>query len=130
MKRFAFAVLLMAFSIAGWAVQATAAEHISLNDLKSAMTNGKVTLLDCNGTRTFARGHIPGAIDLDANKDRLAALFPAQKDALIVVYCGNEDCPKYKRGVEAAAKLGYTQIKHYAPGIRGWTNAGEATESV
>jgi rhodanese-related sulfurtransferase len=127
-------VLLAAFGITGLAVQAAAAEcanppNISLKDLKKAIADGKVTLLDCNGTKTFSRFHIPGAIDFEANKDRLEKLLPAQKDALIVSYCSNEKCPRYKQGCEAAAKLGYTQVKHYAPGIRGWTNAGEAVAS-
>jgi rhodanese-related sulfurtransferase len=94
------------------------------------MTDGKVTLLDCNGTQPFSQRHIPGAIDFEANKDRLAELLPAQKDALIVSYCGGGSCPKYKHGAEAAARLGYTKVKYYGPGIRGWSNAGEKTESV
>ena len=135
MKILTFVALLAVFSITGWAVQATAAEganfpSISLKDLKAAMADGTVALLDCNGTQTFSQRHIPGAIDFEANKDNLAKLLPAQKDALIVSYCGNGNCPKYKQGAEAAAKLGYTQVKHYAPGIRGWTNAGEKTEAV
>jgi rhodanese-related sulfurtransferase len=135
MKLLAFIVLLIAFSIAGLAVQATAAEganppRISLKDLKTAMAKGKVTLLDCNGTQAFSRRHISGAIDLAVTRGRLAALLPAQKDALIVSYCSNENCPMYKQGVEAAAQLGYTKIKYFAPGIRGWINAGETTEAV
>jgi rhodanese-related sulfurtransferase len=135
MKILTLTVLLAAFSIAGLAARATASEgsnfsSISLKDLKKAMADGTVTLLDCNGTQTFSRNHIPGAIDFEANKNNLANLLPAQKDALIVSYCGNGNCPKYKEGAEAAARLGYTQVKHYVPGIRGWTEAGEAIESV
>ena len=131
MKRPAFIVLLVVVSIAGLAVQATASEgatssRISLKELKTAMADGKATLLDCSGTESFSRHHISGAIDLEANKERLTALLPAQKDALIVSYCSNENCPRYKKGVEAAAELGYTQIKHFKPGIRGWVDAGEA----
>jgi rhodanese-related sulfurtransferase len=131
MKILALGVLWMAFSIAGWAVPATASESssISLKDLKAAMADGKVTLIDCTGTDPFSQRHIPGAIDLEANEGRLAGLLPANKDALIVSYCSNKNCPRYKRGVEAAADLGYTRIKHYAPGIRGWTEAGETTAS-
>lgn len=133
MKILAFTVLLAAFSGASLAVRCAASENvkaskISLKDLKAAIADGKVTLLDCNGTKTFARHHIPGAIDLEAKKAKLAELLPAQKDALIVSYCGNENCPKYKQGVEAAAKLGYTQIKYFASGISGWIDAGEKTE--
>lgn len=130
MKLVPAVVLLMAFGLMGLTVQSTASESgdapsISRKDLKSAMADGKVTLIDCTGTQTYSERHIPGAIDMEANAERLAELLPADKKALIVSYCSNEDCPRYKDGVKAAARLGYKKIKHYAPGIRGWTNAGE-----
>lgn len=137
MKRFTFAVLSMPL-LAALALGTTtirASDHegrakcssISLKDLKKAMAQGTVTLLDCNGTETFSRLHIPGAIDLEAHTAALASRLPEKKDALIVCYCANKNCPKYLNGVEAVSALGYTRISHYKPGIRGWTEAGEKT---
>lgn len=128
-------VLLAAIYLVSWAAGANAAEgatisEISLADLKKAMAEKKVTLIDCNGTKTYNKNHIPGAIDFDANESILAQILPKEKDALIVAYCGNEKCHMYQRGANAAVRLGYTRVEHYAPGITGWIKAGEPVESI
>ena len=104
------------------------AADISHDDLKAAIASGKVTLIDVNGTDTYNKGHIPGAIDFEATGDKLATLLPADKSALVGAYCGNENCGAYKMGVKAAEKLGYTNVQHYSKGIMGWKKAGETTE--
>ena len=101
---------------------------ITLPELKSAIAAKQVTLLDVNGPVTYANGHIPGAIDFTAHTADLASVLPANKNALIVAYCGNEHCGAYARAAEAARKLGYTNVEHFKPGIAGWKEAGEATE--
>jgi rhodanese-related sulfurtransferase len=101
---------------------------ISLQDLKSAIASKSVTLLDVNGPVSYASGHIPGAIDYTAHTADLAKVLPSDKKTLIVAYCGNEHCGAYARAAEAAAKLGYTNVQHFKPGIAGWKSAGEPTE--
>lgn len=101
---------------------------ISHDDLKAAIASGKVAIIDVNGTDTYKEGHIPGAIDFEANKDKLATLLPADKSTLVVAYCGNEKCGAYKQGAKAAEKLGYTNVQHYSKGIAGWKKAGEPTQ--
>jgi len=127
-----FMVALMAFALclAGASVWAgDKVEDISHDDLVKAVKDKKVVLIDCNGSNSFKEGHIPGAVDFDATKD-LGKKLPADKNALVVAYCGNEHCPAYKEGAEAALKLGYTNVKHYAAGIAGWKKSGEATEKA
>ncbi|MEI6080903.1 MAG: rhodanese-like domain-containing protein [Verrucomicrobiota bacterium] len=101
---------------------------ISLTDLKADIAAKKVTLLDVNGPVSYANGHIPGAIDYTAHTADLAKVLPADKNALIVAYCGNEHCGAYARAAEAAQKLGYTNVQHFKPGIAGWKAAKEPTE--
>jgi len=100
---------------------------ITLPDLKAAIAEKKVTLLDVNGPISYANGHIPGAIDFTAHKSDLATVLPTDKSALVVAYCGNEHCGAYARAAEAAQKLGYTNVQHFKPGIAGWVAAGEPT---
>ncbi len=97
---------------------------ISHDELHAAIAAKQVVVLDVNGTDSFKEGRIPGAIDFVAHKDQLASLLPADKGALIVAYCGNEQCSAYRNAANAAEKLGYTNIKHYAPGIAGWKKSG------
>jgi rhodanese-related sulfurtransferase len=101
---------------------------ISHDELKAAIAGKKVTLLDCNGTETYGKGHIPGAIDFTKTKDSIASMLPKDKGALIVAYCANENCTAYQQGAKAAKELGYTNVKHYAKGIMGWKDSGEPTE--
>jgi rhodanese-related sulfurtransferase len=101
---------------------------ISHDELKAAIAAKKVTLLDVNGSETYAKGHIPGAIDFTKEKSNIASKLPKDKGALIVAYCANENCPAYQQGAKAAKELGYTNVKHYAKGIMGWKDSGEPTE--
>jgi rhodanese-related sulfurtransferase len=103
-------------------------QDITIPDLKAAIDAKQVTLLDANGTKSWKGGHIPGAIDFKANQEKLASLLPADKSALVVAYCGGPKCVAYKAAIEAAQKLGYTNIKHLPAGISGWTKAGEPTD--
>ena len=101
---------------------------ISHDELKSALAKKSVTLLDVNGSETYAKGHIPGAMDFTKVKADLATKLPKDKGALIVAYCANENCSAYQQGAKAAKELGYTNVKHYAKGIMGWKDSGEKVE--
>lgn len=120
-----FAVVASAFL----ALADDAFPSISTEDLKQAIAAKKVVLLDVNGTESWQEGHIPGALDFDKVGGKLAKVLPADKNALVVAYCGNERCSAYKAGAAAAKKLGYTNVKHYSKGIAGWKKSGEKTES-
>ena len=101
---------------------------IDHKDLVKLIAEKKVFLIDCNGSETFKTGHIPGAVDFEAKSADLAKLLPADKGALVVAYCGSVYCPAYKSGADAAAKLGYTNVKHYPGGLAGWQESGEKLE--
>ena len=103
---------------------------ISLADLKQAIADKAVMLLDCNGSKSFANGHIPGAIDFEGAKASLAKRLPTDKAALVVAYCGGPKCLAYQSGAVAATKLGYTNVKHFSGGISGWKDAGEKCETA
>jgi rhodanese-related sulfurtransferase len=101
---------------------------ISIKELKAAIDAKKVVLIDANGTETWQKGHIPGAIDFATSKEKLASVLPADKSALVVAYCGGPKCKAYQKAAAAAKELGYTNIKHLVAGISGWNKAGEKTE--
>ena len=97
-------------------------------DLKKAIAEKRVTLIDVNGSETYKAGHIPGALDFETAEAGLAARLPADKGALVVAYCADENCGAFAFAAEKARELGYTNVKHYPPGIVGWKKAGEKTE--
>jgi rhodanese-related sulfurtransferase len=103
---------------------------ITHEELLSALAANKVTLLDANGSDSYKDGHIPTAINFEEVKKSLAGKLPADKGALIVAYCANEQCPAYRQAALAAQELGYTNIKHYAKGIMGWKASGAKIETA
>ncbi len=121
--------LILSLGLVGSAFAASSkVPDISQQDLQAALAAKAVTVLDVNGSDSFAEGRIPGAIDFIAQKDRIAALLPKDKAALVVAYCGNEYCSAYLAAATTAMDLGYTNVKHFAPGIDGWKKSGAKIE--
>ena len=103
---------------------------ISIADLKKAIADKKVTIIDVMGSASYKKGHVPSAIDFAAVKASFAKSLPDDKNALVVAYCGGPSCSAYKSAANAAEKLGYKNIKHMSAGISGWLKAGEKTEKA
>lgn len=101
---------------------------ISIAELKQAITDKKVTVIDVNGAGSYQKGHVPTAISYAAVQSDLASKLPADKSSLIVAYCGGPSCNAYQKAAKAAQALGYTNVKHLSAGISGWLQAGEPTE--
>ena len=97
---------------------------ISHTALMQAIKAKRVTVIDVNGTDSYKAGHIPGALNYDVVEKNLKAKLPKNKKALVVAYCGSPSCGAYKAAAEAAMKMGYTNVKHYSPGIAGWKKSG------
>jgi predicted sulfurtransferase len=87
-----------------YAADENAVPDISLADLSMAITNKTVTLIDCNGSKSYACGHIPGAINFADHKDDLAKVLPTDKAALVVSYCGGPLCEAYKAGSDEGVR--------------------------
>jgi rhodanese-related sulfurtransferase len=101
---------------------------VSIKELKKAIEQKNVTIIDVNGTESWEKGHIPGALDFESNEAKFASILPKDKNALIVAYCGGPKCMAYKQAAKKAEELGYKNVKHLSAGISGWTEAGEKTE--
>lgn len=101
---------------------------ISVAELKKAIAEKKVVLIDVNGSESYKSGHIPTAVDFSKVKENIASVLPKEKDALVVAYCGGPSCNAYTKAAKAASGLGYTNVKHLSAGISGWLKANEAVE--
>jgi rhodanese-related sulfurtransferase len=121
--------LFLSLAFTGFAFAANASvTDISQSDLQKAIATKSAVILDVNGSESFKEGHIPGAVDFLAHEQEIAKFLPADKHALVVAYCGNEQCSAYRAAAKAAQNLGYTNVKHFAPGIDGWKKSGAPTE--
>ena len=101
---------------------------ISVADLKLAIDQGKVAIIDVNGPKSFQKGHIPTAIEFSNSKSKLGSLLPTNKETLVVAYCGGPSCGAYLKGAKAAQELGYKNVRHLSAGISGWRKAGGKIE--
>ena len=125
MKKF-FTLLAAAFVAAS--VYAGEFADISMADVKSAADAKSAVIIDANSPASYKAGHVPGALSFAAIKSDLATSLPADKNTLIIAYCGNPKCGAYLQAAKAAQKLGYTNIKHMSAGIAGWNEAKMPTE--
>ncbi|HSI13249.1 MAG TPA: rhodanese-like domain-containing protein [Chthoniobacter sp.] len=120
MKKF---LTLLAVVFGAVALHAGEYPDISITELKSAIADKKVTVIDANGSDSFKGGHIPGAIDFQSQKAEIASKLPSDKSALVVAYCGGPTCNAYQAAAKVAKELGYTNVKHLSAGISGWKDA-------
>lgn len=93
-------------------------------DVHDAFERGAdFVLLDVRSPAMFAKGHVPGAVNLPHGKiveSKLAA-WPA--DTLFVTYCAGPHCNGAARGALRLARLG-RPVKIMAGGITGWLDEG------
>jgi rhodanese-related sulfurtransferase len=101
---------------------------VSVTEVKELAESKKAVIIDVNGTESYKKGHVPGALDYAAIKDRLAEVLPKDKNTTIVAYCGSPKCKAYQAAATAAEKLGYKNVKHMSAGISGWKEAGQKME--
>ena len=109
------------------AVSAYAGEFpdVSITEVRALADSKKAVIIDVNGTESYKKGRVPGALDFAAIKGKLAEVLPKDKNTPIVAYCGGPKCKAYQSAATAAEKLGYKNIKHMSAGISGWQKAGE-----
>ncbi len=103
---------------------------ISIAEVKTLAESKKAVIIDVNGTASYAKAHLPGALDFDSIEANLAKSLPADKNTQIIAYCGGPRCNAYKAAASAAEKLGYKNVKHMSAGISGWVSAGMKTEKA
>ncbi|RJQ87874.1 cytosine permease [Amycolatopsis panacis] len=110
---------------------------IGREELKRAMDEGTVVVVDTMPVDYYAREHLPGARNIPGFPYERAAEFtdehaPAvvpDKAATIVVYCANTPCRNSEFVGARLIELGYTDVRKYREGIEDWVAAGHATES-
>ena len=74
--------------------------------------------------QAYARGHVPGALNLPhraITEEALAAAWP--RDALFVVYCAGPHCNAADRAALRLARLG-RRVKTMPGGMAGWVAEG------
>lgn len=103
---------------------------ICREELRAAIDDAHVTVVDALPPAPFGQRHLPGAINIVAENfdEQVRAALP-DAAAAIVTYSTDERCT---RGPELAARLrelGYRDVRTYEGGIEDWIAAGLPIES-
>ena len=80
-------------------------------------------LVDVRSPELFARGHIPGAINIPHAKIIESRLAQYASDTVFVVYCAGPHCNGGHKGALRFAQLG-RPVKLMIGGITGWHDEG------
>ncbi|KAA0575310.1 rhodanese-like domain-containing protein [Azospirillum sp. Sh1] len=84
-------------------------------------------LLDVRGPAAFARGHLPGALNLPHGKITERRMVDWPDGTLFVVYCAGPHCNGADRAALRLARIG-RPVKLMIGGITGWIDEGFALE--
>lgn len=95
------------------------------SDVEASLRSGDpgFVLVDVRGPNAFARGHVPGAVNIPhraLTAERLGAVAP---DTLFVVYCAGPHCNGGDKAALRLAQLG-RPVKLMIGGITGWIDEG------
>jgi rhodanese-related sulfurtransferase len=96
------------------------------SDVHAAMADraeADFVLLDVRGPALYARGHVPGAVNLPHGKIIASKLAQYPADTLFVTYCAGPHCNGAVRGAIRLAQLG-RPVKVMPGGVTGWLDEG------
>lgn len=98
-------------------------------DVHETLTSGTpdFILLDVRGPAAFARGHLPGALNLPHGKITVRRMADWPDGTLFVVYCAGPHCNGADRAALRLARIG-RPVKPMIGGITGWIDEGFALE--
>ena len=86
-------------------------------------------LLDVRSYEMFAKGHVPGAINLPHGKIIGSKMAPWPDETLFVTYCAGPHCNGAARGALRLARLG-RPVKIMTGGVTGWIDEGLTLETT
>lgn len=105
-------------------VSAEKAGHpdMSWKEVKSAMAAGAV-LVDARGAKSYAKGHIPGAISVPLREPAAMERLPGEKSTKLIFYCGGPQCTASTQVADKAIEAGYTDVTDFRGGFPAWRAA-------
>lgn len=106
------------------------APTITLKELRAKLDTGEeLLLLEALPRTSYEQVHLPGALNLPLDElEELAPRLVPDRDAQIVVYCKDEACRNSELAARRLRRLGYTNVRDYAPGKAEWIAAGLPVE--
>lgn len=97
-------------------------------DLQVALDGGdNVVVVDARSPEAWARGHIPGAINLPHRTMSEETTAGIDRAAQVVVYCDGIGCNASTKGALNLTRLGF-RVKELIGGLDWWRRDGHAVD--
>lgn len=96
---------------------------VQVLELVFSTVEGRPILIDARGPAEFAKGHIPGAINVPHKETWGRAESLRKYDAVGIVYYGNVDT-RGEVGSKGLRSEGFLRVGRLVGGFRAWRNAG------
>jgi rhodanese-related sulfurtransferase len=84
---------------------------------------GGIVVVDTRRPESYAKGHIPGAINLPYRGITIDSTATLDRSATYVCYCAGVGCNASTKGAVRLASLGF-KVKEMLDGIAGWKEEG------
>ena len=129
MARFAAKALIVLFAAASVSAQAVRnVPRISIDELKTLMDKNAVLVIDVRDPDSYAKGRIPGAVNVDYTRIFQEAARFQHETRTIVTYCAcAREMTSARAAVDLAAK-GITGARALVGGWDEWVQRGERIE--
>jgi rhodanese-related sulfurtransferase len=96
-------------------------EVLDWSGTESAMGAGGM-LVDSRGPKSFATGHIAGAVNVPYKDEAAHSALPEDKATAVIFYCSGPVCSASTKGAEKALTMGYSNVKEYRGGYPDWAS--------
>ncbi len=116
----------------------TAAEHFRSklgletdpSDVYTDLRNGETgfVVIDARSQEAYARGHVPGSINLPYRTINAQTTTGLSKDKVLVTYCAGTFCNASTKAAEKLSALGF-RVKEMLDGLEGWKQEGYPIET-
>jgi rhodanese-related sulfurtransferase len=106
---------------------------VKAEDVANLAGRAHVTLIDCRLEGDFARGHVPGAINLPIHantSERVKTLDTIPRGNRLIVYCMSEKCEWAKQIGGDLFHRGYSDVSVFHEGWNGWCRYQQDAISV
>lgn len=98
---------------------------IDRDELKQKLDHPKkIVLVDALSEEDFLKLHLPGAINIPADRVRqLASELIPNKDVEVIVYCAGPECHASDKAASEFNAMGYSNVRRYVGGKHDWVKA-------
>lgn len=98
---------------------------ITREELKARLDRGDdLVLIDVLSRDSYARRHVPGAINIPLSTLDAATTRPLSKDKEVIVYCASFECQASAVAAQRLEEWGFKRVLEFAGGLADWEDAG------